>query len=363
MNRHVIPYKILALLLALCLGLGGCGFLLPGVLKADPAAQLRSMTTTQTWNEKGAETTTVSTLEFDENGLVSEWTVSDKTGTRHEVLNWELDERGSPAAVSLRMDRRYEMRLSNRYEGDRLVRAELTSLLADGEELLQGLQDEDGETSPSVSALIIAMLNLVQHFRGYRDCTLTVPGTAFEFRYEEGVLVYACQASGMNLIENENIREADGALRSVNSVYSASPEGRKLLAVTTTVRDAAHYQRELRFRSEEQPELIFSIRRGEPCQQSDGSVTVLAYLETPRGALGSELEGQLAELQDSAILEYSLDAAGRVRRETATEAWTALQGSSTVTEFDAQGSVVRTETRVQPREEWSYCTVVEYTYR
>ena len=336
---------------------------------AEPASgrtELLRMTITSVSRQNGGEEeTNVQTLEYGEDGLVTAHTSRIGETTRQIRVHYLRNEQGDPVGFDLGGgEEAVSAVLENRYENGRITEAVLSDLSLNGE----SLQASGALEAPSMAILaeINVVVQFLQRYAGYADCTLRVAGTETGFRSEGGRTVFSSVDYGATLQETSTEYLADGSTRGTVRTWQKQDGTRTLLSGSSSLTDAKGLDLETTL-STEKGEVGLTYRYEEGEDPVSGEKTLTAYFDEISLSEGMEQEEDLAqemaELRNAPITRFVLNEAGRVIRREQTEEYAALLGGQrTVIQYDDAGRPIRQETVVDQGSVFLSNTT-EYEYR
>ncbi len=374
---------VLALLLALLtvLSLSACGALdrkieiLSGLQSADGGGEAsclisRYTTTIENQSEYGSSSITYS-YEYDSRGLAAAADFIVDGEALRLTIDYTLDERDNPESVSsLVMGMGIRMRLENRYENGRLSEAVITEL-AMGDDTAIGPGLDDGAAQAETAAgLLMLTLPAIQHFTGYRDCSLSAAGLGTLIRYENGRPVYLFQPQGRAATETVTAYADDGGVTVTDNSYQVNGEEKTLITGITAERDGKRFLRRMEIRNPDGSAVTLGFRCEDAGSNPEGEAQRRAVIDEITAAGGPGSQAASAEKNREQILGreielYTLDAAGRVkscRRSMVMDSGDPDYYTETTSWYNEQGLVTRTE-QLTRTGAGSYRTVTETEYR
>ena len=362
-TRKTVGGRLLCLLLilSLCLSLASCVRLsLPGV--TDPErVRLRCMTTTTVTEWSGRTQTNVQRAEYDGDGLITRYTVNYGEEKTDCVPVYTRNERGDPTGCSVQAEgEAYSCVIGNRYENGELVEA----LITDVQFIGASMRENGGpDLSSSIQCMLLSgILQFLQSYRGYRNCSLRIDGTDFAVIYRDGRIV-------SYVIQNPDTREEtlteyseDGSVRTTQKNYRLQNGAPVLQGSSSILYSAEHCELENRFSGSTGEEICLQYRFEDSTDPATGERLRLAYISRIDSPAAAEAFQKLKQLEDQPVARYMLDARGRVLRSEQTEIWQELVGGRRKTLwYDEAGREVKQEISVRSGD-YSSDTTIEWEY-
>ena len=192
------------MIIALCLGVVGCGKSETNVFQGEKAAKplIKQRTTTIFSSEDGSTPESTMTLNYNEKGLLESKGYEEKT----IPVYYSYDEQGSPASITIRYaGENAVFPITNIYEGKTVKEARV-----DLKEHAQDFPADFKAWDSSKVGYLTSILDDLENCVNYRDTLTTITGTPLLVELSNGETVRKCLAYADSLQETEWHTEEDG---------------------------------------------------------------------------------------------------------------------------------------------------------
>ena len=174
-------------------------------VKPPAAKTLRRETVTTSLGDD----TSVAVFEYLKNGLAARFDSTYGGGAETYDIRYEYDAHGDPCRIRMNYDDDTDavIEITNRYENGKIVSAQISDILLNGESAL------DADLAPDSFAFhsfLSTFLRFLQHYEGYRDAAISIRNSETGVRLQNGEAVYLCSDMGTTKTVTELTRNSNG---------------------------------------------------------------------------------------------------------------------------------------------------------
>lgn len=153
--------------------------------------------------------TSVAVFEYLESGLAVRFYSTYGGDAETYDISYDYDAHGDPSGVRMDYDADTEavIEITNSYENGKIVSAQISDILLNGESALDADLTSD---SFAFRSFLSTLLRFLQHYEGYSDAAISIRNTENCVRLQNGEVVYLCSDMGATKTVTELTQDSNG---------------------------------------------------------------------------------------------------------------------------------------------------------